>query len=113
MAKGFEFELSDGTILQLVPNKGVSDCSISHGDTKIDVDVTKASFKTVAATGKTLAAVANVVRFESKEMEVGACQPPVGGDDQPHIMRVCVPCNGRWCCVTNACGNCGCGWICD
>jgi len=32
MAKGFEFELSDGTILQIVPNTGASECSISHGD---------------------------------------------------------------------------------
>jgi hypothetical protein len=34
-------------------------------------------------------------------------------DDNPHIMRTCMMCNGRSCCVTNACGNCGCGWICD
>lgn len=113
MANGYEFELSDGTILQLVPNSGVRDCSISHGDTMIVVDAEKSSFKTSTPNSVALTEVPTVARFEPKELVVGACVPPVKVDDNPHIMRTCMMCNGRSCCVTNACGNCGCGWICD
>jgi hypothetical protein len=113
MAKGFEFELSDGSVFQLVPNAGVSECAVSHGDTKIDVDVTSSSFKTVAPSGKSIAAIPSVVRFESKDITVGTRVTPGKGDDQPHIMWTCVECGNRWCCVKNGCANFGSGWICD
>lgn len=113
MAKGFEFQLSDGTVLQLVPKTGVTECSISHGDTKIEVNVSSAAFKVIAPEGKAIAAIPTVVRFNTKDLVVGDCKSPLLTGDEPHIMRACMSCDGKSCCVTNGCLDCGCGWICD
>lgn len=115
MSNGYEFELSDGTILQVVPNEGVSECSVSNGDTKIEINTATLSFKTVPAKNKAFGSVPAVVRFEQKELTVGDCAVPITSNekDQPHIIRTCSICNGRYCCATNGCVNCGCGWVCD
>jgi hypothetical protein len=113
MAKGYEIELSSGILLQLVPNDGVRDCSISHGPTRIDIDVGAGSFKVVAPEGTVMASVPGVVRFEAKDLTVGPKGKPGSAGDGPHLMRTCAPCNGQSCCVTNCCGSCGCEWLCD
>ncbi|WP_047428672.1 hypothetical protein [Acinetobacter sp. neg1] len=115
MSKGYEFELSDGTILQVVPNDGVSECSVSFGDTKIDIITDKFSFKTVSPNNQAFGSALAVVRFEQKELTVEECSDSLTSNekDQPHIMRTCSDCNGRYCCATNGCINCGCGWVCD
>lgn len=113
MASGFEFELSDGRILQIVPKDGVDSCSISHGDTKIELDVAAGSFRVLAPSGKALTAISTIVRFEAKNLTVSANAAASDTADKPHIMRTCEDCNGQSCCVTNCCGSCGCGWICD
>ena len=113
MAKGFEFELSNGTILKVVPNDGADTCAISHGDTKVEIDVKSASFCVSAPAGKLTASIPTVVRFGAKEFVVSDCVTGSAVGDAPHIMRTCMPCNGTSCCVTNCCGDCGCGWICD
>ena len=112
MTKGFEFELSNGAILKVVPNAGVDNCVISHGDSKIEIDVKNTSFRTVALAGKAIAAIPAVVRFEIKELTVTNCVENDEVNDVQHGMRACLSCDGETCCVSNCCCDCGCGWVC-
>ena len=112
MANGFEFELSSGAVIQVVPKDGQSTCAISHGDTKIEIDVPTGSFKVLAPTGKAVSTVANVARFEPKNLTVSGSSGATSGVSGPHIMTSCMICNGQTCCVTNGCADFGCGWIC-
>lgn len=113
MANGYEFELSDGRTLALVPSND-KDCAISHGDVMVTLSPSTGKFTVTARPGVKISNVAAVVRFERKEFNL---ENMVAGDPAAksdfEIMRTCHICNGRDCCVTNACGSCGCGWICD
>jgi len=113
MPQGFEFELSNGTVLQIVPKAGYDNCAISHGDTKIEINVNNSSFQVIAPANKLLMAIPSVVRFEAKELTVNNTYSGSKKTTSPHIMTNCMDCNGQSCCITNGCGNCGCGWICD
>jgi hypothetical protein len=113
MNNGYEFELSDGVVLQLVPNAGIERCSIAHGDVKIEVEIETGAFTVAGAKGISISSLPAVVRFSRKSFQVeNVVQMSDAGEGDVHAMRNCMPCNGRWCCVSGGCGNCGCGWIC-
>ena len=113
MKKGYEFELGNGTILQFQPKEGASSCSLSHGDVKIEIDAESGNFRVEAPPGKVIAAIPAVVRFERKEFDVTNVQAADANADSVHMMRTCMTCGNQWCCATNGCINCGCGWVCD
>jgi hypothetical protein len=48
MKNGFEFELSDGIVIQVIPDKKVEICTVSHGDTKIELSPKNGSFLVIA-----------------------------------------------------------------
>ncbi len=112
MAKGFEFELSNGTILKVVPNAGVDNCVISHGESEIEIDVQNTSFRIAALAGKGIAAIPAVVRFEIKELTVTNCVESEVVNEGQYNTRACLTCDGETCCATNCCCDCGCGWVC-
>ncbi len=113
MAKGYEFELADGSVLQLVPNKGVERCQIAYGNTCIDFHVESRTFHVKAPPNAATALASPVVRFEAKEINLDAKAQVESDTENPHILRTCTVCNGRSCCVTGGCGSCGCGLFCD
>jgi hypothetical protein len=114
MATGYEIELSDGLLLQFIPSENAKECAIGYGDLMLELDADSGSFHASAARGKVLASIATVVRFAKKDIPFdGKKQQPEGPSPDFDILRTCHTCNGRRCCVTNGCLNCGCGWICD
>ena len=112
MRNGFEIELSNGNILRVVPNAGVDNCVVSHGDSEIEIDVKNASFRIVALAGKSIAGIPAVVRFEKMEITVTNCVESESVDDGDHNVKACLTCDGVTCCVSNCCCDCGCGWVC-
>ncbi|NMG77243.1 hypothetical protein [Aromatoleum diolicum] len=112
MKSGLEFELSNGIIIQVVPTQGAAICSVSHGDTRIDIKPSDGTFRIVAPFGKLLAEIPHVVRFEPKDLVVTNPQPAEQATGAAHAMKSCTTCGGRWCCVSGGCVNCGCGWTC-
>jgi hypothetical protein len=113
MINGFEFELTDGQIIQVVPAKGAKSCSIVRGDTTIEIEPSIGTFKVVARQGKLLSEVPHVVRFEPKELLVTRSVEETVGTNEFHPLKACATCNGQICCVTGGCVNCGCGWVCN
>ena len=112
MEEGFEFELSNGKIIQVVPTFGVALCSVSHGDTRIDITPNDGTFQVVPPKGKGLTEIAHVVRFSRREFSVTDPQPAEPATGNVHILKNCSMCGGHWCCVSGGCVNCGCGWTC-
>lgn len=110
MDEGFEFELTSGTTLRLVPRDQSKESAISYGDIRIAVDSKTGTFS-VSNVGPN---THGVVRFERKSMSVNnPAQPDPAAKSSFEPMTVCHICNGQSCCITNGCGDCGCGWICD
>lgn len=106
MAKGFEIELSNGAILRVVPNVGVDNCVITHGDSKIEINVKNVSFRIVALAGKAITSIPAVVRFEITELTVtdcvesgnkkgthtlSRCYTTAHAENRPHCLLRCPP----------------------
>ena len=104
MANGYEIEFSDGTLLKVVPHPNTS-CSISHGDIKIEFADSKGSFH---VTGASRPLEHTIVRFEHKQLDISEPVPAEAASKNIYLMRKCMTCNGRSCCVTGGCVNCGC-----
>jgi hypothetical protein len=111
MAKGFEVELSNGAILKVVPNAGIDNCIVIHGDSRIEIDVKNTSFRIIPA-GKSVTAIPAVVRFGVKELTVTNNVASVAVNDTQQIVQACQSCNGDTCCAYDCCCDCGCGWFC-
>lgn len=112
MENGFEFELTNGTVIQFVPTRGATTCAVSHGDTRIEINPQNWAFRVSAPAGKPLSAIPHIVRAEPKSLLVSDIVEAETAIGVTHAMRACVNCGGYWCCVTGGCVNCGCGWVC-
>lgn len=114
MADGYEIQMSDGRVFQLVPNDKTKPTALSHGDVKIEVSPDGTSCNLEPAPGKTFSDVAAIVGFKPASFDVkDRVDPDNTITSDFEVMRVCHVCNGWYCCISNGCVNCGCGWICD
>lgn len=115
MAQGYEFGLSDGGTLQLVPSDRTATASISHDNLKIEVNVTTGDFSVELASGRAVVNVPSIIRFEHKDIDVSKNSQSSEEVNSPFVMRTCNTCHGQSCCVTGGCGRCAsdCAWVCD
>lgn len=114
--QGFTIELTNGMSASVIPTKDIS--TITIGDIELAVKQDKTSIR-LAISMNLLDEVTNVgVRSVTRKLfdkpaNIKVVGAQAGGNDLDATRQACSECNGTSYCVTNACVNIGCGWLCD
>ena len=111
MAKGVEVSLASGTSIQIVPRDPSQLSLVSIDDISILVQRVDEDWRVDLNDSGTISSSLNGVQVNEIDVEIDDRAPEDSAEKS--LLRYCIICGGRRYCVTNACANTPCGWICD